>query len=312
MKNNWLKKYKKGGDMSSNLWETDKHQWMDSVINANVNNPWVRNLMNPNVKTPYLQETDSYVHPNFIQNYEDFGVPVNTLDQAEYFIENADSYKNMLPPEEVQKRFPKKKNGGKVGKTDNTSYTGNERYAKAQDWLNTPHQTFPTISEAKQTEEGRDERLNKLARQTGFDDYDQMLKAQKIRNNPKWQTASDFAEKVGDIYAGIEGAGFLKNLGKAAYAKMAWGEPAASLGDGAPKGFRSYGLHDDVNIPYRGPFTAPKSSVDLTPRLTGDLEKPPYNKEEDIWNSLFKNKKPPKKEKYGGKITNNNWLQNYK
>jgi hypothetical protein len=120
-------------------------------------------------------------------------------------------------------------------------------------------------------------------------------------------------DKVMDAESIVAAPELLANLGKGAIKKLAksyWGKPAESLGKGAIQGVKSYGVPDNTDIPFKGPITAPKSSKDMTPYLNGSLDKPPYNKEEDIWNGLFRNGKPPEIKKQGGKMKSN-WLSNY-
>ena len=70
--------------------------------------------------------------------------------------------------------------------------------------------------------------MNKYAQQQGFQTYGDMQNAQAMRDNPNWEKAGEFANKVADIYGAVEGAGY---LGRGALRKLAekhWGEPAGA------------------------------------------------------------------------------------
>jgi len=177
---------------------------------------------------------------------------------------------------------------------------------KADNWLaNYPH-TLDNQHIAIPTQ-GRDsgERMDAYAQQQGFQSYNDLQKAQKMRDNPNWEKAGEFANKLGDAAMGAEGVG---SLGKGAIKKLAemhWGKAAESLGDAAPKRFTSYGVQEPINTPYRGPITAPKGTKDmLDMKLTEGVDPRTLSKEDKIWNNI------KSKKKLGGKIAST-WLEKY-
>lgn len=147
----WLKKYQYAGrtKQPSNLWETDKTAWMDSVISANANKDWVQQLYNPMAKTldidgvprqQFLEygEGDGreWIYPtinrvNGVPTYfgnnagyyaaqKQLAIPVQTPEQAQYFLENSSNLSNVLPIDIAKQRFPDsyKKNGGMIKRAD--------------------------------------------------------------------------------------------------------------------------------------------------------------------------------------------------
>jgi len=150
-KNNWLNNYAKDGKNMppSNLWETDKTAWMDSVMNANANKDWVQQMYNPKAKTldidgvprqQFLEygEGDGrqWIYPtinrvNGIPTYfgnnagyyaaqKQLAIPVETPEQADYFIQNSDRLSNSFSEDIAQQRFRDsyKKNGGMIKRAD--------------------------------------------------------------------------------------------------------------------------------------------------------------------------------------------------
>jgi hypothetical protein len=150
-KKNWLHNYAKDGKNMppSNLWETDKTAWMDSVMNANANKDWVQQMYNPKAKTldidgvprqQFLEygEGDGrqWIYPtinrvNGIPTYfgnnagyyaaqKQLAIPVETPEQADYFIQNSDRLSNSFSEDIAQQRFRDsyKKNGGMIKRAD--------------------------------------------------------------------------------------------------------------------------------------------------------------------------------------------------
>jgi hypothetical protein len=147
-KNNWLNNYAKDGKtmQASNLFETDKTAWMDSVMNANANKDWVQQMYNPKAKTldidgvprqQFLEygEGDGrqWIYPtinrvNGVPTYfgnnagyyaaqKQLAIPVKTPEQADYFIQNSDRLSNSFPEDIARQRFPDsyKEQGGTIG-----------------------------------------------------------------------------------------------------------------------------------------------------------------------------------------------------
>ena len=146
---------------------------------------------------------------------------------------SSDSYHNISQDEYEQ--IPRRKNGGTIQKfqiggtsKDNQDSKVAQR-VKMDDWL-TKYPSDQVVRPAPQgmSPELANAHMNKYAQQQGFQTYGDMQNAQAMRDNPNWEKAGEFANKVADIYGAVEGAGY---LGRGALRKLAekhWGEPAGA------------------------------------------------------------------------------------
>jgi hypothetical protein len=122
---------------------------MDSVMNANANKDWVQQMYNPKAKTldidgvprqQFLEygegDGKQWIYPtinrvNGIPTYfgnnagyyaaqKQLAIPVETPEQADYFIQNSDRLSNSFSEDIAQQRFRDsyKKNGGMIKRAD--------------------------------------------------------------------------------------------------------------------------------------------------------------------------------------------------
>ena len=190
------------------------------------------NIINsPNIS---MQNVD---HP--ITAYPSSGKPTVMYPGAEYYFPGAE-YVTEVPHKQLggdieQKWLTTRQNGGTIQKfqiggtsKDNQDSKVAQR-VKMDDWLT----KYPSDQVVRPTHQGMSPELanvhmDKYAQQQGFQTYGDMQNAQAMRDNPNWEKAGEFANKVADIYGAVEGAGY---LGRGALRKLAekhWGEPAGA------------------------------------------------------------------------------------
>lgn len=255
--------YKKGGSVpGSNLWDTDRTAWTDSVLSANAKKDWVQQLYNPAANSleingkptqQFLEygegDNRQWVYPTIdrvkgVPTYfgnnagyhaqqEGLAIPVQTPEQAEYFIQNASNLNRVLPPNIAKQRFPQKqyKKGGKVD-----TRSKEQQVQDNIDYLNTipmdprsiesrryhPESTlYNPLGMTGQEKFLHDQKTKYRRREEGYSDEGELSPSQKLMRNRHYQ---GFAENIVEPTVELADA-----VGYGALAKMGVKKLAKSL-----------------------------------------------------------------------------------